>query len=173
MKKKLELKDIARYLPYIVKGYFFKNIDLVTGICVEHNIISSLNCGNVEIKNFKPILRPLSDLYCTITHNGIKIVPAIEIAKMCDNGHNHTDSKVCTYFGLIVIATIKCDDVEKISIYYNEDGISSIKMSWDNVMMATYHKIVNLLHELKIDYRGLINAGLAIDANTLGTNPYK
>jgi hypothetical protein len=29
------------------------------------------------------------------------------------------------------------------------------------------------LHELKIDYRGLIESSLAIDANTLETNPYK
>jgi hypothetical protein len=33
--------------------------------------------------------------------------------------------------------------------------------------------LLDFLHELKIDYRGLINAGSVIDVNTLEINPYK
>jgi len=35
------------------------------------------------------------------------------------------------------------------------------------------YQLFDYLHELKIDYRGLIDAGLAIDVNTLEVNPYK
>ena len=33
--------------------------------------------------------------------------------------------------------------------------------------------LFDYLNELKIDYRGLIDAGLAVDCNTLENNPYK
>jgi hypothetical protein len=33
--------------------------------------------------------------------------------------------------------------------------------------------LFDCMNELKIDYRGLIESGLAIDANTLKANPYK
>jgi hypothetical protein len=33
--------------------------------------------------------------------------------------------------------------------------------------------LFDYLQELKIDYRNLIDSGLAIDAGTLETNPYK
>jgi hypothetical protein len=35
------------------------------------------------------------------------------------------------------------------------------------------YKLFDFLYELKIDYRGLIESGLAIDCNTLENNPYK
>ena len=35
------------------------------------------------------------------------------------------------------------------------------------------YQLFDYLHELKIDYRRLIDAGLAIDVNTLEVNPYK
>jgi hypothetical protein len=162
MKRKLEIFEIAGYLPYVLKGYFFKNIDLVTGIDVEHKIISSLNNGNVEMKNFKPILRPLSDLYCTLTHNGKETVPIVECAKTVHNFEWELHGKW-------VILDKECirftyDEYRKcFRVYYREE---------DRPVQNQY-QLFDYLHELKIDYRGLIDAGLAIDCNTLNDNPYK
>lgn len=58
----LELKHIATYAPYCIKGKLFDNIDVVTGLNFEHGIIETLNNNNCLLEDFKPILRPLSDL---------------------------------------------------------------------------------------------------------------
>jgi hypothetical protein len=43
----------------------------------------------------------------------------------------------------------------------------------DSLYLHGQAYLFDYLHELKIDYRNLIDSGLAIDANTLETNPYK
>jgi hypothetical protein len=83
MNDKLELKHIQSY--QLLKGYFLENLDIVTGIDFEHKIISSLNNGNVLIKDFKPALRPLSDLTKEIEHNGEKFVPYNKLTKEISN----------------------------------------------------------------------------------------
>lgn len=59
---KLELKHLAPYLPYGLKGEIFNDLDVITGLDIEHSIVETLNNGNCLIDNFKPILRPLEDL---------------------------------------------------------------------------------------------------------------
>ena len=41
-----------------------------------------------------------------------------------------------------------------------------------NVIPAT-HNLYDLLHRLKFDYRGLIDAKLAVSVHDLPTNPYE
>jgi hypothetical protein len=123
--RKLEFKDIAGYLPYELYSKTGR-----TGLipCLEY--LQNPHSDRI-------VLRPLSDLYRTITHNGKEIIPIVEMQQMWSG-----------------------------EIPYN-GGI------------VNYEKIINkfflfdYLHELKIDYRGLIDAGLAIDMNTLNENPYK
>ena len=66
---KLTIEHLAPYLPYGIKGYFLGRLDIVTGFDNDFKIISSLNHGNCLITDFKPILRPLSDLTKEIDHN--------------------------------------------------------------------------------------------------------
>ena len=151
--RKLELKDIAGYLPYGLKvmEYVFNEIHTI-----ELDIIDNLFLNEV-----KPILRPLSDLYKTITHNGKEIVPIVELAKI-STGSNSWELKYnCAIIG---------DD--SIFDYDKEKGfIEIINRCPQNVYRQ--YQLFDYLHELKIDYRGLIDAGLAIDVNTLENNPYK
>lgn len=71
---KLELKHIAPYLPYGLKY-------------VHKNIIWDLTHLDSTTKNreYKPILRPLSDLTKEIEVNGEKFVPIEKIAIYGDN----------------------------------------------------------------------------------------
>jgi hypothetical protein len=59
---------------------------------------------------------------------------------------------------------------EDISLFYDiEYGFSTN----DRDIFYNQYQLFDFLHELKIDYRGLIDAGLAVDCNTLEVNPYK
>jgi hypothetical protein len=72
---KLELKHLAPYLPYGLKGVYHESI-----ITLSLNGFSSATEIGYDISLFlkceiKPILRPLSDLTIEITHNGQTFVP--------------------------------------------------------------------------------------------------
>lgn len=72
---KLELKHLAPYLPYGLKGKrdgYNKGI-LMQGLDYSENVLT--NFGYIDIKYFNPILRPLSDLTKEIAlENGKKII---------------------------------------------------------------------------------------------------
>ena len=77
---KLELRDLAPYLPYGVKMIFEKSGDirLLNGLFIELGELrfhfNVINRGQT-IWNYKPILRPLSDLTKEIEVNGQKFIP--------------------------------------------------------------------------------------------------
>lgn len=90
----LELKHLAHYLPFgfkVLRAYN-KEIMLLNGISAPYTIeavelYNYENCallafggGKIdEYDDFKPILRPLSDLTKEIEHNGEKFVPYIKL----------------------------------------------------------------------------------------------
>ena len=161
MKRKLELKDIAGYLPYGLMG-IFRNMNepvfYTTGI-------KSFN-GRLEVtinEDTKPILRPLSDLYKTITHNGKEIVPIVELAKIAIGSNktsfNTGDEVVC---------------VEGFVFFYHKNGFNiRLVLGESEVSVHNQYQLFDYLNELKIDYRGLIDAGLAVSVYDLENNPYK
>lgn len=168
MKEKLTLEHIAPYLPYGLKvqrktGYNYK----VKG-AIGNSLYYEYDAG-FGIENCKPILRPM-DLTKPIK-NGI--IPAIEIAKFMDNGHNHTDSNFRLYSGVIIVGTGKCDDVHDVRISLSNNTIYSIKMDGNEAMFETSRRIRKWLYDNKFDIDGLIDAELAIDVNTLEINPYE
>jgi len=77
---KLELRDLAPYLPYGVKMIFEKSGDIrvLNGLFIELGELrfhfNVINRGQT-IWNYKPILRPLSDLTKEIEVNGQKFIP--------------------------------------------------------------------------------------------------
>lgn len=75
---KLELKHLAPYLPYDLKIlHSVKEINTmkaITDICIHTELGHTLNF--YRFIEFKPILRPLSDLLKTIEVNNQKFMPA-------------------------------------------------------------------------------------------------
>ncbi len=69
---KLELKHLAPYLPYRLKVSLIHTLHGHTGIGSVEHVVQAVNEGKSQ---FKPILRPLSDLTKEIEHNGEKFVP--------------------------------------------------------------------------------------------------
>ena len=78
---KLELKHLSPYLPYDLALIFEKSGRIIQMQSCFNNAslqITDQNEGNtydLSIWNFKPMLRPLSQLTEEIEHNGEKFVP--------------------------------------------------------------------------------------------------
>ena len=96
----------------------------------------------------KPILRPMSDLYVEITERGYNdgkpFVPVKRLGELL--GSDYEDC-------LILDCWIKYSPSE---VWYSD--------------MCAF---LDLLHRLHFDYRGLIDAGLAVSVHDLPTNPYE
>lgn len=158
--RKLELKDIAGYLPYGL--YICNRKDIVRPAWINIYQIENI-ADNSECKGV--ILRPLSDLCKTITLNGKEIIPIVELAKI----HNKTlkwklDQQKATS-SREEFCYIECERAF-MSFYgiFNRTVGSIVK---------NQYQLFDYLHELKIDYRGLIDDGLAVSVYDLENNPYK
>jgi hypothetical protein len=170
MKRKLELKDIYGYLPYKLK-VLYEHSDTATIESINtEGVIQLCEKGDwrkyhilKEIERCKPILRPISDLYKTITHDGKEIVPIVECAKMQTSFAWTHDDESCEA------------STERFAFFYMGDFHFRFRENGEDnrLHICNQHELFDYLHELKIDYRGLIDSGLAIDANTLENNPYK
>ena len=153
MERKLELKDIAGYFPYGLRckiGESFYDFDLK----VADNWFGCYDKVNI-------FLRPLSDLYKTITHNGKEIIPIVELAKIT--------FPLCEYWKLSDERTeaFSCN----YGRFYFENGGFCIED--EERYVTNQYQLFNYLNELKIDYRGLIESGLAVSVYDLEDNPYK
>lgn len=132
--EKLELKHLAPYLPYGLKG-----IDIPEG----YTGIREMNLFNIDwfLENTKIILRPLSDLTREINIKGNKFIP-IEYFEIGDDDFG-------TEFDHGNIKTIKSlTDI-------------SVNNSWHDLHYMPYILIQQLL-EWHFDIFGLIDKGLAI-----------
>ena len=145
--KTLTLEHLAPYLPYGLKGKdtltgFDADLDGLVGDYITDN-----SCGErtqVNIENFKPILRPLSDLTKEIEHNGERFVPIVHLLK--------------PMFTIIEVENVKL--MGKMFVYegmplFSTDG-----------MVFRYEKFQKLF-EWHFDVFGLIEDNLAIDINEL------
>lgn len=166
--KKLELKDICGYLPYDLRGIWVSPKLNGDKNYIGHIVHIGLLSVDYYIKNnadVKPILRPLSDLYKTITHKGKEIIPIVELANLsfCFDGRNN-----CWVLNGHYAEYDTGYDYIKFCYSDSRNCFDSTRGTIRN-----QYQLFDYLNELKIDYRGLIDAGLAIDANTLNENPYK
>ena len=162
MERKLELRDIAGYIPY---GLFVSDDTEIRPVRISvvniENIIDSCKC--------KPILRPVSDLYKTIVHNGKEIVPIVECAKIALGN----DDWMCSEGGAAYVEHEGCDEYST-GIRYDEDYDTFIYFDneTDDSSCPHLYRLFDYMNELKIDYRGLIDAGLAVSIYDV-ENPYK
>jgi len=126
----LELKHLAAYLPYKLK---VSKIHTLYAGNKDGNGIGSINhLLSTKSKNYKPILRPLSDLTKGIEIDGVKFVPA----------------------QILCWSNITADIFSK---------SLNLTTPFNNLFYCDYEKLI----EWHFDIFGLINAGLAIDKNTL------
>jgi hypothetical protein len=101
----------------------------------------------------KPILRPLSDLTKEITHKGETFVP-IDFFEI---GDDENQSYEYDYGNIKLIKPL--------------ETISENYLLHDTIFLP--YGVIQKLHEWMFDTEGLIEAGLAVDVNTLETNCYE
>ena len=170
----LELKHLAPYLPYGLKYSVFNKkgkLDLLEiGTNNIYNIITAVNKG-VYGGEYKPILRPLSDLTKEIEVNGEKFVP-LEILgqKHIEDGFFEDGS-----FGWGQ-STGGDDEQDYYLTVSNNEGFYLVFDIWcghqdeggycvDNENIP--FPLVELFFKWHFDVFGLIEKGLAIDINTI------
>lgn len=135
--EKLELKDLAPYLPYGLKIRSSEGMTEILGYeWVNGKIIYQLDTdddsGDFAFDDpIKPILRPLSDLTKEIEIDGEKLVPMKWFSE---------------------------------SEYYKR-GLNQSISNWQH--LKNHYFTYNLLFKWHFDVFGLIEKGLAIDINTL------
>jgi hypothetical protein len=153
-KMKLELKHIAPYLSYKLKfhqGWSFERGIEIT--LLELDIHGMANFSNLnglwDIRDLRPILRPISDLTKEIEVNEQKFVPIDKLKEMYNATMPDSYIKKLHY--------IKWDD--QFTLFgLEEDNSYEVSMPY-----GLYEK----LFEWNFDVFGLLDAGLAVDINTL------
>jgi hypothetical protein len=144
---KLEIKDLAPYLPcslkMIFEGIGGRIIELQTLGTSEFGDTISGGYGGMWLKScgFKPILRPLSDLTKEIEINGETFVPYDKLKTIVSESQWR---KIC----------------------------DTINDNYNKVCDMPYW-YVRQLHQWHFDTEGLIEQGLAIDINTLNVRAEK
>lgn len=167
MKRELTLADIAGYLPH--KLQIESQFD---GKICTANI---WNLQGAIVANFKPILRPMSDLCEDTTERGYNdgkpFIPIVELANLLgapevyqwelhSDGRCAFSSKAMEYFRWL--------EVEKSFLHS-----LSYRHDYSGYDICNQHEMYDLLHRLHFDYRGLIDAGLAVSVHDLKRNPYE
>jgi hypothetical protein len=161
MKEKLELKHLSAYLAYGLKGAaysidgYYEPIELGELMRIETGITRSGDTGEVwlvlddievPIIEFKPILRPLSDLTKEIEVNGERFYPLEKLTKIFGGRPISFDGN-CFY-----------TKIQKSVVREKEDLVPLHFSQLD---------AFNKLFEWHFDVFGLIENNLAIDINTL------
>lgn len=168
MSDKLQTKDIAKYLPWGMKGIIYYSDD-DTEICTLglrddlYNVCSIASfLDNTYIT--KPILRPISYLTQTIQFKGESVVPLIECAKLAYP--NVKDWK----FRCNELKSFECET----GFYFDGKDFETFS-THNGKVQPTYNNyaLFQLLDEMLIDYTGLIERGLAVDVNSLIDNVYE
>jgi len=193
MERKLELKDIAGYIPYGLNvislkpskgtiGELYVTYAGMNSIQIRSSDFEDKHGYILPLREIKPILRPLSDLYRTITHNGKEIVPIVELAKIFCNKHKwslveseYDESGNVESFGY---AKEQFENDGYIHFYYHEDEFfQSFRVINSNhikrLSVNKQYQLFDYLHELKIDFRNLIESGLAVSVYDIEINCYK
>ena len=168
MTRELTLTDIAGYLAYPLLGQH------PTGaICwIDVEFMSRLG---LSLAGYKPVLRPMSDLYVEITdkyyNDGKLFVPIVELANLLGESkiyqwELHSDGRCA--FSPEAMDYFRWLEEEKSFVH----SLSYCEFSTGYVIF-NQHEMYDLLHRLHFDYRGLIPAGLAVSVHDLKQNPYE
>lgn len=173
MKRELTLTDIAGYSAYIFLGQH------PSGAICWIDVAFIARYG-IALAGYKPVLRPMSDLYKEITdkdyNDGKPFVPIVELAKIAGLSKLEVVEEECDHTFSVGISQYICDDYEAYDFKWSDDRCSFVLTEEDsNNALEEYgnYRLFDLLHQLKFDYRGLIDAGLAVSVHDLEQNPYE
>ena len=164
MKRELTLADIAGYLPH--------KLQIQSQFGGEICTANIWNLQGAIVANFKPILRPMSDLCEEITEQGYNegkpFVPIVTMAKVAYNGVGDWGHPI--YSGEVYQCS--CN-----GIFYGFEPADGSFIVCDQtgfpVFSPKQRDLFDLLHRLHFDYRGLSDAGLAVSVHDLLTNLYE
>ncbi|MDH5414466.1 MAG: hypothetical protein OEW87_10040 [Flavobacteriaceae bacterium] len=164
---KLE-EAICLYLPHKVNIKTSDGKGLLYGVTKEY--ISILEAGGSigmwDISEIKLVLRPMSDITKEIEHEGERFVPAIKIAQLVDNRHNHEISKIKTYSGSVKIYDERPGGITDVVIQFDRGKILSIHSTlYGNTFYSTCERVKTLLLKYHFDVFGLIEKEQAVNYN--------
>ena len=173
---KLELKDIAPYLPYDIK------------VCTSYgnNTLNKpkklLGADIDRLRTSKsysiyPLLRPMSDLIKEITHNGETFVPMLYLAGIEDRNNQYLDDDKegepiigidendfdmgsMTY--AITKRFVYDKDLKCFAIDIYDEGS---ELEYRESFASKSYELLQVLYELHFDVNDLISRGLAINLN--------
>ena len=173
MKRELTLTDIAGYLDHTLLGQH-----LTGAICwIDVKFIAQ---HGIALARYNPVLRPMSDLYVEITdkdyNDGHPFVPLVELAKIAGIGKVDVLEDECEGTFSVGISQYICDDYAAYDFKWSDDRCSFVLTGEDsNNALEEYgnYRLFDLLHRLKLDFRGQIDAGLAVSVHDLKRNPYE
>lgn len=179
--KKLTLENASNYLPYKLKvlhtefemeGSYTQVVTLSTAgeeclTFTDHRWGASDYHYEVESNpEIKFILRP-TDLTKPIRLDGKEVIPIVELAKKF---HIPSEAAISHYDNIIDAGSYGI----QVSCYLDKDRHSYYSVFADkDLVHHNESRVVKWLYANKFDVDGLIDAGLAIDVNTLETNPYE
>ena len=167
MKRELTLTDIAGYLDHPLLGQY------PTGeICwIDVEFIAQ---HGIALAGYKPVLRPMSDLYAQITDRGYNdgkaFIPIAELANIVEKQESAQ-------------WIFEQADKRMYSCYWKDWFLwehewktfirtDSLNSSTACIITCSY-KLYDFLCRLHFDYRGLIDDGSAINVHDLPKNPYE
>lgn len=151
MKRELTLADVVGYMAQEVSFEKRDENGSVGLRCIYPPAMQALG---------KPVLRPMSDLYVEITERGYNdgkaFTPIFEMAKI-----KYPEFTRFVRYALDTNTVWISSTASPITGWYKYDAECLSIGEFD------------LLHRLHFDYRGLIDAGLAVSVHDLPTNPYE
>lgn len=157
----LEVKYLAPYLPYKIKGRSRTTgtIFTITGFNDRNSITTYGDLGISDFKGTQLLLRQLSCLSEEIEVNGQKFIPIVELLKF--KYSNWYKEKEDTRYAKI--------DFDNTSAWFSVQANFDIKVIFfkDDIFSYPDYWIIQKLAEWHIDFQCLIGKGLAVDINTL------
>ena len=179
---KLEIKHLASYLPYELKGFCtddLQGVEIMNGLqkisdsCIE--VISDKE--PMDLVYFKPILFPFSSLTKEITINGETFVPVKNLFELHHCGMRLEERLKCFSFNKnkIEYDDFNCAITDGVYMfgYSNYGGFQAIDTDeYKNYTVINQLELLMKLFEWKFDVFELIEAGLA-EPVTEDFNPYK
>lgn len=193
--KKLLLKELSLRLPYKMKFQSSLGILEMNKLKIDDNyavwaitngdfnkpdfnyqILRNENCSGrgFEFEEIKPVLFPIDDLTEEIEFHGEKFIPLERIAQL-ERGRLYLDHGE-------ILEKASSESSLFIARYGNERGFLGYKSTGAFIadekgigIWTPYYQyqMFDMMNEYMIDYRGLIQKGLAISVHDLDFNPYK
>lgn len=170
--RKIKPKDYVSYVPYGVHVMAKGGVHKVNGLsfdCTALWVEIGKEYQFLFQKEMNFILRPLHSLTDTITYNGKRIIPLIEMAKKA--------TSILEGWRVVQSAVVNGDEDDQYRFGYSRHGFElyhatlGSHRSYDLVFNQV--DLFDMMDEMLFDYRDLIRDGLAIDCTTLEKNPYE